>query len=74
MAVQLFIILYYNYLLGKQAIINKIMLPIPVITNNAHQGLKPASRNLLTSIPKAGNNNIKPTIADTVPEIRPNIK
>ena len=63
MAVQLFIILYYNYLLGKQAIINKIMPPIPgTNNNNAHQGLKPASLNLLTSIPKDGNKIIKENI------------
>ena len=59
MAVQLFM-LNYNYLLGKQASITTAIQPTTGISNNkANQGLKPASLNLLTSIPKEGNKTTK---------------
>jgi hypothetical protein len=47
-------------LLGKQANITTIIQPTTgTNNNNANQGLKPASLNLLANIPKDGNNTTK---------------
>ena len=75
MIVRFFIFYIIFYLLGKQASITTTIQPKTGISNNSsNQGVKPASRNLLASIPKDGKSNTKLTIVAKTLQIALNTK